>query len=169
MVWDMLLPRSGEKDHRITEMLVARDSWRSPSPISHQSRTTTNIIPLSQPLSSQVIKSFQGRRHHHLSGAPGGGGFPNGQREPPHPPCVAIALCYVLWHHQGEFGSVVFVVPKKDAVLQLWMHQCWEREGETDGASSFSHSLILWARAWCRHCRASSHVLTAGCQRGLNG
>lgn len=47
----------------------------------------TNIT-LSQCLSSQVIKSIQGRSLRPLSGPPGGEGFPNGQPEPPHLPCV---------------------------------------------------------------------------------
>lgn len=42
------------------------------------------------------------------------------------------------------------------------------REGDVHGTNSFSHSLILWANAWCGHHRASTHVPTAGCQKGLN-
>lgn len=64
--------------------------------------------------------------------------------------------------------SVFFHVPLEAEVpkLQLWMHQCWEKE--VHGARGLSHSLVLWANAWCRHHCTSIPISTADCQRGLN-
>lgn len=112
-------------------MLAAWDCWRSPRPILHRSRIMTNI-PLSQRLFSQVIKSIQGRSLHPLSGPPGGECFPNGQPEPSHLPCVAPF--YILWHHQEEFGSLIFVPALQVATgccsITLWLLFHWVKQSQ---------------------------------------
>lgn len=142
---------------------------------------------------------------------------------------MAIAPCYVLWHHQEEFVSAIFV-PALQAdtgccSITIWAPLHWGKQAqlppplshractvgpapwwqpsalsspvfpqphwsrgpktgcctpamdtpvlgrwrEAHGASIFSHRLILWGNVQCRHHHTSTHVPSAGCERGLNG
>lgn len=81
--------------------------WRSPHSKQdyHECYTMRSAVSLLR----QVVRSLQGRSSQHFSGPPGGGSFPNGHPTPPHLLRVAVAPCYILWHHQAEFGSVIFI------------------------------------------------------------
>lgn len=121
--------------------------WTSPH--SKQDYHQCHTIRSAVPLSSQVVKSLQGRSCHHLSGAPGDG-FPKGQPELSHLPCVAIAPCYVLWHLQGEFGWLCHLCTcSSDSRRLLFHHPLGSSSlGKTSPAPSTSLTLHLRSRAW---------------------
>lgn len=121
--------------------------WRSPhlKQNCHQCYTIRSAMPLS----SQVVKSLQGRSCHHLSGAPGGEGFPSGQSEPSHLLCVAVAC----WLHPLAPPRRVWLChlctcSSGSCRLLFHHHLGSSSPGKMSPAPSTSLTLQLCSRPW---------------------